>query len=133
MTDPAPTAIPVAWLRPLPANYEIPLWRWIVLPATTIMLRRNGGVWMNGTLTLSADTLHYKQTQLTKAARQPPAQWTIPLAGIDAIHLEKRLASERLEIQHADQVVKLMAVRAHAFVEQLRSAVSATRDAAGPV
>ncbi|KQX35725.1 hypothetical protein ASD04_13190 [Devosia sp. Root436] len=123
MTETATVAsIPAAWLRPLPQGHKIPFWRWIVLPATTLMLKRNGGVWMSGTLTLAEGNLQFTQTRLTKS-RNPPASWTIPLAEIADIGVEKRMASERIDIAHASGPIKLMSVRSEDFVAQLRQAL----------
>ena len=119
------TAIPAAWLKPLPANYKIPLWRWIVLPATTLMLKRNGGVWLSGTLSLATDNLQFVQTHLTKS-RIPPDSWSIPLAEIADIGVEQRMASERVDIRHARGSIKLMLVRSADFVAQLRRALPAS-------
>ncbi|MHA6692579.1 hypothetical protein [Devosia sp. A449] len=119
----AVATIPVAWLKPLPDGYKIPVWRWIVLPATTILLKRNGGVWMNGTLALLANDLSFTQTRLTKSTRTPPVQWVVPLANIAKVSLEKGLASEKIEIQHARGSIKLMSVRSFDFVALLQQAL----------
>ena len=116
------TAIPAAWLKPLPASYKIPLWRWIVLPATTLMLKRNGGVWLSGTLSLATDNLQFVQTRLTKS-RIPPDSWSIPLAEIADIGVEQRMASERVDIRHSRGTIKLMLVRSADFVAQLQQAL----------
>ncbi|MCR6672159.1 hypothetical protein [Devosia ginsengisoli] len=123
MTEIAPVAsIPAAWLKPFPAGYKIPLWRWIVLPATTFMLKRNGGVWLSGTLALADGKLQFTQTRLTKS-RAPLDSWAVPLADIADIGVEKRMASERVEIRHSRGTIKLMLVRSMDFVAQLQQAV----------
>ena len=125
MTEIAPVAsIPAAWLKPLPDSYKIPFWRWIVLPATTIMLKRNGGVWLSGTLVLADGQLGFTQTRLTKS-RTPPDSWTIPLAEIADIAVESRMASERIDIRYSRGTVKLMSVRSADFVAQLLQASGA--------
>lgn len=116
-------AIPVAWLKPLPDGYKIPAWRWIVLPATTIMLKRNGGVWISGMLALLNDEVHFTQTKLTKSTRTPPAQWSVALADIANVSLEKGLASEKIEILYARGSIKLMSVRSLDFVALLQQAL----------
>lgn len=116
------TAIPAAWLKPLPASYKIPLWRWIVLPATTLMLKRNGGVWLSGTLALADGQLSFTQTRLTKS-RVPPDSWSISLAEIADIGVEQRMASERVDIRHSRGTIKLMLVRSADFVARLQQAL----------
>jgi len=124
LSDPEIVAsVPAAWLRPLPDGYEIPLWRWVVLPATTIMLKRNAGVWVNGTLDLLPESLRFTQTRLSKA--KPPETWTLPLADISDVDVEKGLASEKIELRRAGRPVKLMAVRSAEFVALLRQAAFA--------
>ena len=126
MTEIAPVAsIPAAWLKPFPDSYKIPFWRWIVLPAATIMLKRNGGVWLSGTLVLADGQLGFTQTRLTRS-RIPPDSWTIPLAEIADIGVDKRMASERIAIRHFRGTIKLMAVRSADFVAQLRQALPAS-------
>lgn len=125
MTETASVAsIPAAWLRPLPDGYKIPLWRWIVLPATTFMLRRNAGVWVNGMLVLADGNLRFTQTKLTRATRDPPDTWAIPLADIADISVEKALASERVNIRYARGSIRLMTVRSADFVSLLQQARS---------
>ena len=123
MTEIAPVAsIPAAWLKPFPDSYKIPFWRWIVLPATTIMLKRNGGVWLSGTLLLQGGKLNFTQARLGKS-RNPPDSWTISLADVADISVDKRLASERIELRHSRGPIRLMAVRSADFVAQLRQAL----------
>src|SRR5690606_12787717 len=113
-------SVPAAWLKPLPDGYEIPLWRWVVLPATTIMLKRNAGVWVNGTLDLLPESLRFTQTRLTKA--KPPETWALPLTDISAVDVENGFASEKIEVRRAGRSIKLMAVRSAEFVALLRQA-----------
>jgi hypothetical protein len=123
LTETAPAAtIPAAWLKPLPDGYAIPLWRWIVLPATTFMLKRNGGAWISGTLALQGGKLNFTQARLGKS-RNPPDSWTISLADVADISVDKRLASERIELRHSRGPISLMAVRSADFVIQLRQAL----------
>ncbi|KRA44663.1 hypothetical protein ASD80_05845 [Devosia sp. Root635] len=89
------------------------------------MLKRNGGVWVSGTLTLAEGNLQFAQTRLTKS-RNPPDSWTIPLAEIADIGVEKRMASERIDISHARGAIKLMSVRSEDFVARLRQGRSAS-------
>ena len=126
MTETAPDAtIPAAWLKPLPDGYAIPFWRWIVLPATTFMLKRNGGAWISGTLTLRGGSLNFTQARLGKS-RNPPESWTISLADVADISVDKRLASERIELGHLSGPIRLMAVRSADFVALLRQALPAS-------
>lgn len=121
MNDPAIVAsVPAAWLKLLPEGYEIPIWRWVVLPASTIMLKRNAGVWINGTLELLPESLRFTQTKLTKA--KPPERWAVPLADISAIDVEKAFASEKIELRHSRGTIKLMSVRSAEFIALLRQA-----------
>lgn len=125
MTETAPAAtIPAAWLKPLPDGYAIPLWRWIVLPATTFMLKRNGGAWISGTLALQGGKLNFTQARLGKS-RNPPDSWTISLADVADISVDKRLASERIELRHSRGPISLMAVRSADFVALLQEALRA--------
>ena len=125
MTETAPVAaIPAAWLKPLPNGYAIPLWRWIVLPATTFMLKRNGGAWISGTLMLQGDNLNFMQTRLGKS-RNPPDSWTISLADVADISVDKRLASDRIELRYSRGAIRLMAVRSGDFVAVLQQALDA--------
>ena len=125
MTETVPVAtIPAAWLKPLPDGYAIPLWRWIVLPATTFMLKRNGGAWISGSLVLHDGSLSFTQARLGKL-RNPPDSWTISLADVTEISVDKRLASERIELRHSRGPIRLMAVRSADFVAQLRQALPA--------
>lgn len=125
MTETVPeAAIPAAWLKPLPAGYAMPLWRWIVLPAPTLMLKRNGGAWISGTLTLRGGSLTFTQARLGKS-RNPPESWTIPLADVADISVDKRLASERIELRHSRGSIRLMAVRSGDFVALLQQAMQA--------
>ncbi|MDI6025621.1 hypothetical protein QBK99_05310 [Corticibacterium sp. UT-5YL-CI-8] len=114
---------PVAWLRPLPADYRTPLWRWILLPASALLLKRNGGVWLNGELRLMVDHLLYVESKLIKSPKSPPATWRIELDEIADITLKKGMASETLEIEVFGKSVKLMTVRSEGFVEQIRAAL----------
>ena len=124
MTDQTPFAvIPVAWLKSLPADYKIPVWRWLVLPATTIMLKRRGGAWVSGNLELRSDSLRFVQTKLTKGSPGAVASWTIALSSMGNIDVTSGLASESIAIEHADGVVKLLAVRSAEFVDLLRQAL----------
>jgi hypothetical protein len=124
LTEAAPVAsIPAAWLKPLPNGYKIPLWRWIVLPATTYMLKRNAGAWVNGTLVLADGNLRFIQTKLTKSARNSADTWTLPLSDISDIGVEKALASERIEIRYVRGTIKLMSVRSADFVALLQQAL----------
>lgn len=123
MTTPTlPAPIPVAWLRPLPENYKIPLWRWLILPAGAFMLNRNRGVWMNGTLAHTDDALSFTQTRLIKRNDAQAPGWTLPLASISEIEIKKGMASETLLLHHSGIVTRLMTVRAEAFVAALREA-----------
>lgn len=126
MTETTPVAsIPAAWLKLLPQGHKIPLWRWIVLPATTVMLKRNGGIWVSGTLSLTEDSLRFVQTRLAKSGN-PPDSWAIPLADIADIAVERRMASERIDIGHARGATKLMSVRSEDFIARLRQATTAS-------
>ena len=125
MTEIAPVAsIPAAWLKPFPDSYKIPFWRWIVLPATTFMLKRNGGAWISGTLVLQGRNLNFTQARLGKS-RNPPHSWTISLSDVADISVDKRLASERIELRHARGPISLMAVRSADFVALLQQGLDA--------
>lgn len=122
-TTPA-NSIPVSWLQPMPEGYKIPLWRWILLPATVLMLKRQKGVWRNGTLHLDDEKLRFEQTRLIKSA-QGASGWSIPLGDISDISFTPGTLSERLEISTRNIQVRFMTVRAEPFVERLKAAVAA--------
>lgn len=114
---------PVAWLRRTPAGYTIPVWRWILLPATALMLKRNGGVWMTGDLELTADELRFTRAKAVKLASTPMESWALAVSDIVNVHVHKGLASETLLIEHAGGTEKLLTARSGGFVEQLRSVI----------
>lgn len=121
----SPNQIPVSWLRPLPEGYKIPIWRWVLLPATAIMLKRQGGVWMSGALEITEDELRFSQTHMVKSARTPAIRWGIKLADISAINVQPGMVSETLQVEYSAGSVKFMTVRAGEFIERLRAAVPA--------
>jgi len=116
---------PVAWLQPLPEGYKISLWRWILLPATALMLKRNKGVWVSGELKLLPDCIQFTQSRVVKSARRPGIDWKLPLADIRNIATAKGVASETVEIEHANGTLKLMTVRSEEFVDRIRQAIRA--------
>lgn len=122
MTNTPNNAIPVAWLRPLTPGYKIPLWRWILLPASAIMLKRNRGVWVSGGLQLSESELIFAQAKGLGLSRTPPASWSLPLSDITGLTVHKGIASETLELIYRGQPVKIMTVRAETFIAELRAA-----------
>ena len=125
MTEQAPIAsIPVAWLKPIPASYRIPIWRWVLLPASTFMLKRRNGVWMSGTLTLTATELRFTQSQMIKTARAAtPETWSLPIENISRAIVSRGMASETIDVHHSNGVAKLMTARAGSFIDQLQSAI----------
>ncbi|MBD0413129.1 PH domain-containing protein [Oryzicola mucosus] len=114
---------PVAWLRPLPKDYRTPLWRWILIPASALLLKRNGGVWLNGELRLMADHLLYVESKLVRSPKNPPATWRIKLEDISGISLKKGMVSQTLEIEASGGLVKLMTVRSEEFVTKLEARI----------
>lgn len=123
-TETSSTSIPAAWLKRLPEGYAIPIWRWLLLPATAIMLKRQGGVWISGTLTLAGEELRFSQNKLIKSSRVPPEAWTLSLADITDVVLAKGFASETLEIHAPAGVVKLMTARSAEFVDKVKQAIA---------
>lgn len=124
MTEPtSAVSIPAAWLRPVAEGYRIPLWRWFLLPATTIMFKRYGGVWVNGALHLTDSDLRFAEVRAMKFSKKPLASWAIPFADISHVTITKGFASETLEIHMASTTAKLMTARADAFIEKLRAVV----------
>lgn len=124
MNNPDPIAQhPIAWLRPMPEGYKIPLWRWLLLPATALMLKRNRGVWVSGALKLMPDSVHFTQAQMMKSSRVPPQEWVIPLKDINDITMQKGIASETIEIHYTGGKLKLMSVRSDDFIAQIRQAI----------
>ena len=125
MTEQTPIAsVPVAWLKPVPASYRIPLWRWVLPPATTFMLKRRGGVWVSGTLTLTATELRFTQTKVLKSASVPET-WALPLDDISRAVVARGMASETIEVHHANGIARLMTARAGGFIDHLHAAIPA--------
>ena len=123
--NPQPTVtLPAAWLRPLPTGQTIPIWRWVLLPATTLMLKRYGGVWVSGEMMLLPGSLRFAQSRLVKSSRTPPAAWSIPLEAISDVAVQKGVMSETIEIRHGDTLTKMMTARSADFVAQLNQAIS---------
>ena len=128
MTANSPTSIPCAWLKPFPEGYKIPVWRWFVVPASALMLRRNGGVWVSGQLTLADDGLVFTQTRAINLSKAPVESWTIPLPTISDISLSQRFASDTLALTHGDFTTRIMTVRATDFIARLRQAVASAAE-----
>lgn len=125
MTGRKTHTIPAAWLNPLPAEYKISFWRWILLPASAWMLHRNSGQWVGGEFSIRSSDVHFAQKGLIKTGKS--AEWSIPITRIHGIDFKKKIASEIIEIHHADGTTKIMSVRAEDFVEILRASVSMSR------
>lgn len=121
--DTAPAPIPVAWLRPFPPDYQIPVWRWIILPASAIMLRRNKGVWVSGSLELDENSLRFAQSKGVLPSRNQPVAWSVPLSDISSVGTSKGIASETLEIHYTGGAIKIMTVRAQDFIAGLQAAI----------
>lgn len=117
------SSIPVAWLKPIPEGYRIPLWRWLLVPATVLMLKRSGGVWISGTLSVEDGDLHFMQTRAIKTKSMQLEEWTVPLGEISDLTVAPGLASETLRITHSTGVHKLMAARSDDFITGLRKAL----------
>lgn len=120
-TDTAP--IPVAWLRPFPPDYQIPVWRWIILPASAFMLRRNKGVWISGSLEFDETSLRFAQSKSVLPSRNQPLAWSVPLGDISSVGTRKGVASETLEIHYTGGTIKIMTVRAQDFIASLQAAI----------
>lgn len=126
MKQPAPVAtIPGAWLKPLPKGYKFPMWRWIVLPATTIALRKNGGAWVNGKFDLLDDRLQFTQTGLSKNPGRNALTWGVLLTDIHAVSARKGFGCEIIDVSYAGGALKLMGVKSLDFVARLQQAVAA--------
>ncbi len=114
---------PAAWLRPTPDDYKFHILRWIFLPATTWAIKRRGGVWISGELTLTVESLLFAQSMLIKSSRMQPVSWSIPLKAISNVEVKKAVASETLELRWADNSTKLLTLRSADFVAKLIQAV----------
>lgn len=108
----------------MPEGHRIPLWRWLLLPATALMLKHQGGVWMNGTLELTGEDLRFAPVRLIKSAKSPPESWSIPLGQISDVTTVKGIASETIEVHHAIGVAKFMTAKSGTFVEELKQSIS---------
>lgn len=130
MSTAAPLAtIPVSWLKRTPPGYSLPIWRWILLPATALMLKYYGGVWINGDLRLSKDAIGFIQTKAVPIASKSLEAWSVPLREVSAVTLSKGTVSDTIEIHHPGGVHKLMSARSEQFVAQVRAALpSGTAD-----
>ena len=122
-SQPSASSIPVAWLKPIPEGYRIPLWRWLLVPATVLMLKRSGGVWISGTLSVEDGDLHFVQTKAIKTKSMQLEEWTVPLDDITDLTVAPGFASETLRITHSLGTHKLMAARSDDFVANLRNAL----------
>jgi hypothetical protein len=120
------TKHPVAWLQPMPQGFKIPIWRWILLPATALMLKRNGGVWISGEVSLFDDQIVFAQSRMIKS-RSPAAQWALPLPEIGDVIVRKGIASETIELHQPSRIVKLISVRSEEFVARLRQTIAAPK------
>lgn len=116
--------LPIAWLRELPEGYQIPLWRWILLPFAAWMLKRTGGVWISGELRLMQSRIEFVPSRLIKS-RGPSETWMIQLQDIEDVDVQKGIASERLKLRHDGRSTTLMAARSAEFVAQLTRAINA--------
>lgn len=130
MTAPSPVrSIPCAWLRPLPAGYRIPLWRWLLLPAVTLMMKRSKGSWVSGNLDLLPDEVRFSQVK-AKLSRTPAIAFSISLRDILSVDLTSAFASERLTLHTATRSATFLVVKSSDFVADLKQAIdnrSATR------
>lgn len=119
---------PAAWLQPLPEGYTIPLWRWILLPATALMLRRNKGVWVSGELQLLPDRLRFTETRMSKSSRNPLRTWEILFTDIRDLRVKKSLAAETVEIDRGNAMTRLMTVRSDDFMARVREALEGMQE-----
>jgi hypothetical protein len=124
LTTPTPAAIPVAWLKPIPPGYRLPVWRWILLPASALMLKLYRGVWISGQLELHEESLRFVQTSALPIKRRPAEHWTLALKDIRELDLRPGFGTETIELHHAGGVAKLMSARSEAFVARIRAALA---------
>lgn len=117
-------SIPCAWLQPLPAGFRIPLWRWLLLPAVTWMIKRSNGTWVSGNLDLSSDDLRFSQVKAGRK-REPAIAFSFPLRDILSIELTPAFASERLTIHTATRSATFLVVKSSDFVADLRHQLGA--------
>lgn len=124
--QPSVSSIPVAWLKPIPEGYRIPLWRWLLVPATALMLKRSGGAWISGTLSVEDGDLHFIQTKAVKTKSMQLEEWFVPLRDITDLTVAPGFASETLRITYSGGAHKLMTARSDDFVAGLRKALPAS-------
>lgn len=97
------------------------------MPATALMLKRQNGVWINGTLELLNDEIRFSQSRLVKSkAKSNGASWSVPFNEIADVSLKPGTLSEILEIEAKGVRIKMMTVRAGEFVERLKAAVASS-------
>ncbi|MBP2562148.1 hypothetical protein J2857_004939 [Neorhizobium galegae] len=125
MTRTTTITIPAAWLNPLPSDFKIPTWKWILLPTSAWMLSRNRGYWVGGEFSLRADDVHFVQKGVLKSPRA--AEWTLTLSAIDDVAFKKGFASDLIAVHHGGQVTKIMSVRSDEFFTALKAAVALSR------
>lgn len=125
MTRTTTTTIPAAWLNPLPSDFKIPTWKWILLPTSAWMLSRNRGYWVGGEFSLGADDVHFVQKGMLKSPRA--VEWKLALSAIDDVTLKKGVASDLIAIHHRGQITKIMSVRSDEFFTALKAAVALSR------
>jgi hypothetical protein len=121
------SVLSAAWLKPMPKGYKIPLWRWIFLPALTVMLKRDGGSWVMGEVTATADTLSFGQTAKTKTKSGPGEAWELNFAEISEVTLKGGMAQDRITITHSEGTKTLIAIKAADFVAQLQNRIRQER------
>lgn len=126
----ASESIPAVWLRKFPPGYKLPLWRWILLPATTFMFHRNQGVWVSGNLQASAEGLDFAPTKMTASANKTAATWSLRWADIHEIDFTQGVAMDRIAIRHANGTYALQGARSSAFFERAKEALR-NRNGAG--
>lgn len=125
MNQPHNTAsIPVSWLRRMPEGYKQPLWRWILLPASALMVRHYGGTWSSGVLELRETALFFTPTKASALFTRGLTAWQIPFGDIRDVEFNRGAASETILIHHTHGTEKILSARSEPFFNALREAIT---------
>jgi len=88
------------------------------------MLKRDGGAWIGGTLTLTDGKLHFIQSKAIKTKAPVLEEWSVPLSEITDLTVVPGFASEKLRVAHSGGMHTLMTARSDAFVAELRGTLT---------
>lgn len=117
-----PDTIPAVWLHRFHPGYKLPLWRWILLPATTFMFHRNQGVWVSGNLQAGEEGLTFAPVKLS--ANKSATTWTLQWSEIHDIAFAPGIAMDRITIRHETGTHSLQSARSGPFFERAKERIA---------